>query len=149
MAAYYVVAEALTNAAKHARASQVAVTVDADGERLRLSVTDDGIGGADPCGGSGLIGLKDRVEALGGNIGSLATTRKERPLPPRFPAPPPDPQTGSRHSARASADVVEPIGIRPGPTCLAFIQRGQRVDVGIREFEVEQREVLPHALGCN
>ena len=68
VATYYVVAEALTNAAKHARASQVAVTVEADDKRLRLSVTDDGVGGADPGGGSGLIGLKDRVEALGGHI---------------------------------------------------------------------------------
>jgi signal transduction histidine kinase len=68
VAAYYIVAEALTNAAKHARASQVTVTVDADDERVRLSVTDDGVGGADPGGGSGLIGLKDRVAALGGQI---------------------------------------------------------------------------------
>jgi signal transduction histidine kinase len=68
VATYYVVAEALTNAAKHARASQVIVTVEADDKLLRLSVTDDGVGGADPGGGSGLIGLKDRVEALGGKI---------------------------------------------------------------------------------
>ena len=68
MATYYVVAEALTNAAKHARASQVTVTVAADEKQLHLSVTDDGVGGADPGGGSGLIGLKDRVEALGGHI---------------------------------------------------------------------------------
>ena len=68
VAAYYVVAEALTNAAKHARASQVSVDVSADEKLLRLSVTDDGVGGAGPGGGSGLIGLKDRVEALGGRI---------------------------------------------------------------------------------
>jgi signal transduction histidine kinase len=68
VAAYYVVAEALTNAAKHAQASLVSVTVDADDARVRLSVVDDGIGGADPRGGSGLIGLKDRVEALGGHL---------------------------------------------------------------------------------
>lgn len=68
VAAYYVVAEALTNAAKHARASQVTVAVAADDKHLRLSVTDDGVGGADPCGGSGLVGLKDRVEAVGGHI---------------------------------------------------------------------------------
>jgi signal transduction histidine kinase len=67
VAAYYVVAEALTNAAKHARASQVTVAVDADDKHLRLSVTDDGVGGADPSG-SGLVGLKDRVEALGGRL---------------------------------------------------------------------------------
>jgi signal transduction histidine kinase len=68
VAAYYVVAEALTNAAKHACASQVTVDVRADDKLLRLSVTDDGVGGAVPGGGSGLIGLKDRVEALGGHI---------------------------------------------------------------------------------
>jgi signal transduction histidine kinase len=67
VAVYYVVAEALTNAAKHAHASTVTVTVDADDVRVRLSVSDDGIGGADPRG-SGLIGLKDRVEALGGHL---------------------------------------------------------------------------------
>ena len=68
VAAYYVVAEALTNAAKHARASQVNVNVEADGANLRLSIRDDGIGGADTAKGSGLIGLMDRVEALGGTM---------------------------------------------------------------------------------
>ena len=67
VAVYYVVAEALTNAAKHAHASTVTVAVDADDVRVRLWVSDDGIGGADPRG-SGLIGLKDRVEALGGRL---------------------------------------------------------------------------------
>jgi signal transduction histidine kinase len=68
VAAYYVVSEALTNAAKHARASVVRVEVDADGVFLRVSVHDDGAGGADPARGSGLVGLKDRVESLGGTI---------------------------------------------------------------------------------
>jgi signal transduction histidine kinase len=63
-----VVSEALTNAAKHARASHVAVAVSERDGDLRLSVRDDGVGGADPQGGSGLIGLHDRVEALGGTI---------------------------------------------------------------------------------
>src|SRR5271166_5139344 len=67
VAAYYVVAEGLTNAAKHARATLVTVAVAADDERMWLSVADDGIGGASPRG-SGLIGLKDRVEALGGHM---------------------------------------------------------------------------------
>jgi len=67
VAVYYVVAEALTNAAKHAHPSMVTVAVDADDARVRLRVSDDGIGGADPRG-SGLIGLKDRVEALGGRL---------------------------------------------------------------------------------
>ena len=68
VAAYYVVSEALTNAAKHAGASPVRVDVGtADGD-LRLRISDDGVGGADPARGSGLVGLKDRVEAVGGTI---------------------------------------------------------------------------------
>ena len=66
--AYYVVSEALTNVARHARASAVRVTVDAADGVVRLSVRDDGVGGADPAGGSGLVGLKDRVEAIGGTL---------------------------------------------------------------------------------
>jgi signal transduction histidine kinase len=69
VAAYFVVSEALTNVAKHAHASSVTVDVDAVGGALRLSVRDDGVGGADIGRGSGLVGLKDRVEALGGRIG--------------------------------------------------------------------------------
>jgi PAS domain S-box-containing protein len=68
VAAYYVVSEALTNAAKHADASRVQIDLHVEGETFCLSVVDDGVGGADPSGGSGLIGLKDRVEALGGTI---------------------------------------------------------------------------------
>jgi signal transduction histidine kinase len=68
VAAYYVVSEALTNAAKHAHASAVHVDVHTADGRLRLSVRDDGVGGADPARGSGLIGLSDRVQAVGGTI---------------------------------------------------------------------------------
>jgi PAS domain S-box-containing protein len=68
VAAYYIVSEALTNTAKHAHASAVDVLVEARGEVLRLSIRDDGRGGADPSRGSGLIGLSDRVDALGGTI---------------------------------------------------------------------------------
>jgi signal transduction histidine kinase len=68
VAAYYMVAEALTNAAKHARASEVTVRVEAQGANLHLSIEDDGIGGADTAKGSGLTGLIDRVEALGGQM---------------------------------------------------------------------------------
>jgi signal transduction histidine kinase len=68
VAAYYVVAEALTNTAKHARASVVNVRVEADDANLHLCIRDDGIGGADSRNGSGLIGLTDRVEALGGQM---------------------------------------------------------------------------------
>jgi signal transduction histidine kinase len=66
--AYYVAAEALTNVAKHAGASTVEVHLDAKSGLLRLGVRDDGVGGADPARGSGLVGLKDRVEATGGTL---------------------------------------------------------------------------------
>jgi signal transduction histidine kinase len=60
--------EALANTTKHARASHAHVTVEQRDALLHLSIRDDGIGGADPAGGSGLIGLCDRVQALGGSI---------------------------------------------------------------------------------
>jgi signal transduction histidine kinase len=68
VAAYYVVSEALTNAAKHAHASRVQVTVGHRDGWLELIVSDDGRGGADASSGSGLTGLVDRVEAIGGTI---------------------------------------------------------------------------------
>ncbi len=68
VAAYYVVAEALTNAAKHARASEVRIRARTTGASLDLLISDDGIGGADSGRGSGLIGLKDRIEVLGGRM---------------------------------------------------------------------------------
>jgi signal transduction histidine kinase len=68
VAAFYVVSEALANAAKHARASIIDVCLESDDGNLVLSVRDDGVGGADLGGGSGLAGLADRVEALGGSF---------------------------------------------------------------------------------
>ena len=68
VAAYYVVAESLANAAKHAQASTVDVGVNIEGNNVHLSIRDDGIGGADAARGSGLTGLHDRVEALGGRL---------------------------------------------------------------------------------
>jgi signal transduction histidine kinase len=68
VAAYYVVAESLANAAKHAQASTVDVGVNIEGDNVHLSIRDDGIGGADAARGSGLTGLHDRVEALGGRL---------------------------------------------------------------------------------
>jgi signal transduction histidine kinase len=68
--AYFVVSEALANVSKHADASEAAVTIDVEAGRLRVTVTDDGRGGAvaDPAGGSGLAGLIDRVAAVGGSL---------------------------------------------------------------------------------
>jgi signal transduction histidine kinase len=68
VAAYYVASEALANAMKHARPSHVEISLTARDGGLLLSIRDDGIGGADPARGSGLVGLTDRVEALGGSI---------------------------------------------------------------------------------
>jgi signal transduction histidine kinase len=68
VAAYYVVAEALTNTARHAHAAEVKVRVKAADGQLDLTISDDGAGGADPANGSGLIGLVDRVEAVGGHL---------------------------------------------------------------------------------
>lgn len=68
VAAYFVVAEMLTNAAKHAKASKVAIRATVVDQMLHLTVADDGIGGADPLNGSGLVGLRDRVEAVGGRL---------------------------------------------------------------------------------
>jgi signal transduction histidine kinase len=68
-----VVSEALANAAKHARVAAVTVRVLADGDALTIQVHDDGVGGARLGAGAGLIGLKDRVEALGGRFTLLST----------------------------------------------------------------------------
>jgi signal transduction histidine kinase len=68
VAGYYVVSEALTNAAKHAQASSVHVELDVGDAMVRLAISDDGVGGADPDRGSGLTGLRDRLEAIGGTI---------------------------------------------------------------------------------
>jgi signal transduction histidine kinase len=86
VAVYYVVSEGLTNAVKHAHASVVNVELDTPDLMLRLVIRDDGIGGADPGDGSGLIGLSDRIEALGGTLqvispaGKGTTLRIEVPL---------------------------------------------------------------------
>ena len=84
--AYFVVSEALTNAAKHAQASAVQVATEVLDGTLVVEVRDDGVGGADPVRGSGLIGLRDRAEAIGGTIviksptGTGTSLRVELPL---------------------------------------------------------------------
>jgi signal transduction histidine kinase len=87
--AYYVVAEALTNAQRHANAKQITIRVLESGRYLRIEVGDDGVGGADERLGSGLQGLRDRVEALGGMLrvasgaGRGTLVRADIPLPSR------------------------------------------------------------------
>jgi signal transduction histidine kinase len=85
-AAFYVVSESLTNIAKYASASRAQVDLAREDGLLLVEVSDDGVGGADPVGGSGLRGLADRVEALGGRLevssepGRGTTVRAELPL---------------------------------------------------------------------
>jgi signal transduction histidine kinase len=84
--AYYVIAEAITNATKHAHASAVNIRVEVSGDMLVATVRDDGVGGASLTRGTGLVGLKDRVEALGGRMfiesprGTGTVLRTELPL---------------------------------------------------------------------
>ncbi|MBO0675895.1 DUF4118 domain-containing protein [Mycolicibacterium sp. S2-37] len=85
VAAYYVVAESLTNAAKHAAASEVSVRAHAGPDELRLVVSDDGVGGADSSAGSGLIGLKDRVEAASGRLEVVSAPGAGTTLTASFP----------------------------------------------------------------
>jgi signal transduction histidine kinase len=86
VAAYYVIAESLTNVAKYAHATVARVEVRALGDRLLIEVADDGAGGADLSKGSGLLGLQDRVAALGGRLhveslpGEGTTIRADLPV---------------------------------------------------------------------
>ena len=87
VAAYYFVAETLTNTTKHAEASRIDVTVELRDGSLWVSVRDDGVGGADPARGSGLVGLTDRIEVFGGTmkldspLGGGTTLVAQLPLP--------------------------------------------------------------------
>ena len=87
--AYFVVAEALTNMVKHAGARRARVQVDLDGDDLLIEVRDDGVGGADPTLGTGLVGLLDRIDAAEGSLaitspaGSGTTLRATLPCGPR------------------------------------------------------------------
>ncbi len=87
VSAYYTVAEALTNAAKHSHAETITVTVDHDVARgaLLIEVADDGVGGADFTRGTGLVGLKDRAEALGGQIELRSSPGAGTSVRARFP----------------------------------------------------------------
>jgi signal transduction histidine kinase len=88
VAAYYVASEALTNAVKHAQASVIELRLDCHDGALTLSIRDDGIGGADPSRGSGIIGLTDRAEALGGRISVISPPGDGTTLHLQLPADP-------------------------------------------------------------
>jgi signal transduction histidine kinase len=107
IAAYYVVAEALTNIAKHAHASVADVEVATGEGVLRVCVRDDGRGGADVTGGSGLVGLRDRVEALAGRIslrsppGEGTSLQVQLPVGQAHPPAAGGAGPGAAHSAQA------------------------------------------------
>jgi signal transduction histidine kinase len=106
IAAYYVVAEALTNAAKHAHCSVVDVEVAVGEGVLRVRVRDDGRGGADLASGSGLAGLRDRVEALGGRLSLHSPPGAGTTLEVHLPVEPARPQgdrPGGRRQARTAS----------------------------------------------
>jgi signal transduction histidine kinase len=87
VAAYYVVAESVTNTTKHADASRIDVTVELRDGRLWLCVRDDGVGGADPACGSGLVGLNDRIEAYGGTMTLVSPSGEGTTLVVQLPLP--------------------------------------------------------------
>ena len=87
-AGYYIASEAIANVAKHAQASVIDMRADGCDGVLTLSISDDGKGGADPSRGSGLIGLRDRVEALGGTISVLSPPGRGTALHVQLPADP-------------------------------------------------------------
>ena len=91
VAAYFICSEALTNIAKHANASSVQIQIADTEADQRIKVADDGVGGADPATGSGLRGLQDRAEALGGSV-AISSPRGQ--------------------GTRLAADI--PLGTRPG-----------------------------------
>ncbi|UJV44381.1 histidine kinase [Streptomyces sp. AMCC400023] len=90
VAAYYVTSESLTNAVKHARASVVTVAAEERAGVLELLIRDDGVGGAEPDKGSGLIGLIDRVEAIGGRLTVTSPPGGGTTLSVRLPLTPPE-----------------------------------------------------------
>ena len=100
---YYVVAEALTNAIRHAHATVISVSAECRDEHLHLSIEDDGVGGADPGTGTGLTGLGDRVAALGGTM-QIASR----------------PGTGTR--LRILIPLVPPPPLHPGPLTTAPLE---------------------------
>ena len=87
--AYYVAAEAFTNAAKHANASAVDILIEEADGTLTVQVRDDGAGGADASRGSGLTGLRDRVEAVGGSMSLDSAAGAGTVLTARLPVDPP------------------------------------------------------------
>jgi hypothetical protein len=131
-----VVSEALANAAKHAGASAVHVDADTDDDVLRLAVRDDGIGGADPARGSGLAGLYDRVEAIGGTLRMRSRPDEGTTLLAELPARPGPPPPASRLDGE--------IFILSGPAA-PDVGNGGRARTGSRS-RVSVRRQIPRML---
>jgi signal transduction histidine kinase len=117
LATYYVVAEALTNTVKHAQATVIDIQAAAGEGVLRVQIRDDGRGGADTTGGTGLIGLTDRVEALGGRLtltsppGAGTAIQVVLPLPADRGRPPQSPAWGEppTQAAKPGAEEVDAV----------------------------------------
>jgi signal transduction histidine kinase len=89
VAAYYIVSETLANVAKHAQATSVDIHAETHDHRLNLTIRDNGIGGADPSRGSGLVGLSDRINALGGTIAIASPSGQGTQIQVALPFEPP------------------------------------------------------------
>jgi signal transduction histidine kinase len=98
VAAYYTISEALTNASKHARASRVWVSLRVEDNMLVVAIRDDGVGGADASRGSGLTGLRDRIEALGGTIRITSPSGAGTRIDVEIPIAGPGDRSGERRS---------------------------------------------------
>jgi signal transduction histidine kinase len=98
-AAYFVVSEALTNIAKHAHASAARIEIRDDNGQMIVQIHDDGIGRAESARGSGLQGLTDRIEALGGRLAVISPTGRGTTIRAEIPAPP---GSGARKCRRTS-----------------------------------------------
>jgi signal transduction histidine kinase len=83
--AYFICSEALANIAKHAHATSIQIQITDTGNELRIEVADDGVGGANPASGSGLGGLQDRAEALGGDLAINSSPRHGTSITARIP----------------------------------------------------------------
>jgi signal transduction histidine kinase len=110
LAAYYVIAETLTNVAKHADASEAEIQVQSGDGLLRVLVRDDGRGGADVGGGSGLVGLTDRVEALGGRFELHSPPGAGTDVRVVLPLPLPDSGLGRGRTDGRTEGAVRPSG---------------------------------------
>ena len=102
VAAYYAVSELITNTAKHAQASSIDVAVTTVDDVLLIVACDDGIGGADPARGSGLIGLRDRIEALGGTFSVRSPKGQGTAVEVALPL------SGDRHGGDNLHDLLQP-----------------------------------------